>query len=145
MNFSDLLSSIKNGNGASKSHMKNLIEMAAADGNFMDEEFDLLKSIAKEHGISESHLNDIRKKPGDIKFEVPKNSDEKFRQLYDLVNMMSIDNEVHFKEAELCTLFAVNFGYPRQHVKELIDIIRANIKNGQSVQETRKRVSMIIG
>jgi uncharacterized tellurite resistance protein B-like protein len=145
MNFSDLLSSIKKGNGASKSHMKNLIEMAAADGNFMDEEFDLLKSIAKEHGISESHLNDIRKKPGDIKFEVPKNSDEKFRQLYDLVNMMSIDNEVHFKEAELCTLFAVNFGYPRQHVKELIDIIRANIKNGQSVQETRKRVSMIIG
>jgi len=145
MNFSDLLSSMQKGKGVTKSHMKNLIEMAAADGNFMDVEYDLLKSIAKDHGISESHLNEIRKNPGNIKFEVPKDNDEKFRQLYDLVNMMSIDNEVHPKEAELCSLFAINFGYPRNQVKELLEIIRANIKNGQGVQETKKRVSMIIG
>jgi uncharacterized tellurite resistance protein B-like protein len=144
MNFSDLLSSIQQGKGVTKSHMKNLIEMAAADGHFMDVEFDLLKTIAKDHGISESHLNEIKKNPGNIKFEVPKDKDEKFRQLFDLVNMMSIDNEVHPKEAELCTLFAINFGYPRQHVKELLDIIRANIKNGQSLQETKKRVSLLI-
>ncbi len=145
MNFSDLLSAIKNGKGVSKSHIKNLIEMAAAGGNFLDEAFDLLKSIAKEHGISESHRIDIRKHPRNIKFEIPKNGAEKFQQLFDLGNMMSIDNKVHSKEAERCTSFAINFGYLLTHVNESIDIIRATIKNGQSVQETKKWISMIIG
>jgi hypothetical protein len=145
VSFSDLFSIIKKGNGVPKRPIRNLVEMAAAEGNFMDKELDLLKSNAKEHGISESHLSDIRKHPSNVKFEIPKNSNEKFRQLHDLVNIMSIANEVHYKVAELCALVAVVFKYLRQHLRELIDMIRVNIRNGQSVQEIRKRVSMIIG
>ncbi len=144
MKFSDLLSIVQKNSGTKKSHMKNLIEMAAADGNFMDIEYELLKSIAKDHGISESRLKEIRENPEQVKFEVPKDKNEKFRQLYDLVQMMSIDNDVHPKEMEVCSLFAAHFGYPGQHIKELIEIIRANIKNGQNVEETHKRVSLLI-
>jgi hypothetical protein len=145
VSFSDLFSVIKKGNGVPKTRVRNLVEMAAAEGNFMDKEPDLLKSNAKEHGITEFHLSDIRKHPSNVKFEIPKNSDEKFRQLYGLVNIMSIASEVHYKVAELCALVALVFKYPRQHLRELIDMIRVNIRNGQSVQEIRKRVSMIIG
>jgi uncharacterized tellurite resistance protein B-like protein len=145
MNFSDFLTSLKKDKGATKSHMKNLIEMAAADGNFSDVEFSLLKDIAKDHGISESHLKTIKQDPSAVQFEMPKDENEKFKQLFDLVHMMSIDNEVHPNEVELCTLFAIKFGYERKHVKELLDLIRANIKNGSTVDETRKRASMIIG
>ena len=144
MNFSDILSLFKQGKGTLKSHMKNLIEMAAADGNFMDVEYELLKSIAKQNGISESQLKEIKNNPSGIKFEVPKDTTERFKQLYDLVQMMSIDNEVHPDEAKLCNLFAIRFGYQRNSVKELIEVIRANIKNGQNVTETMKRVSLLI-
>ena len=144
MNFSDILSLFKQGKGTLKSHMKNLIEMAAADGNFMDVEYELLKSIAKQNGISESQLTEIKNNPSGIKFEVPKDTTERFKQLYDLVQMMSIDNEVHPDEAKLCNLFAIRFGYQRNSVKELIEVIRANIKNGQNVTETMKRVSLLI-
>jgi uncharacterized tellurite resistance protein B-like protein len=144
MNFSELLLSIQKVNKVSKSHMKNLIEIAAADGNFIDAEYALLKAIARENGISESRLTEIERNPGDIKFEVPKNEGEKFRQLFDLVKMMSIDNEVHPKEADLCALFAINFGYPRKHVSELIEAIRENIRNGQNAQETKKRVILLL-
>jgi uncharacterized tellurite resistance protein B-like protein len=144
MNFSEILSLFKEGKGTVKSHVKNLIEMAAADGNFADAEYNLLKKIAKQNGISENQLKEIKNNPGNIKFEVPKDETERFKQLYDLVQMMSIDNEVHSDEAKLCNLFAIRFGYQREHVKDLVEAIQANITNGQDTTETMKRVALLL-
>ncbi len=145
MNFSDILNLFNQGKGTARSHMKNLIEMAAVDGNFEDIEYELLKTIAKRNGISESQLKEIRKNPEGIKFEIPTDKHEKFHQLYDLVHMMTVDNAIHDEEAKLSVLFAIKFGYPRINVKELIDTIRLNIQHGQSHDETMKRVVMLIG
>ncbi|MBS1488633.1 MAG: hypothetical protein JST43_13710 [Bacteroidetes bacterium] len=140
MGIKELLSLFQSGKATAKSHMKNLIEMAAVDGNFDQVEYDLLKKIASNNGISESQLKQIRTSPGDVKFELPKDNKEKFHQFYDLVHMMSIDNAIHPEEMKLCDLFAIKFGYPKQKSKELIETIRSNIKYGQSHDETFKRV-----
>ena len=145
MNFSDILNLFNQGKGTARSHMKNLIEMAAVDGNFEDIEYELLKTIAKRNGISESQLKDIQENPSGIKFEIPTDKKEKFHQLYDLVHMMSVDNAIHNEEAKLSVLYAIKFGYPRINVKELIDTIRSNIQHGQNHDETMKRVQMLIG
>ena len=145
MNFTDVISLFRQGKGSAKSHMKNLIEMAAADGHFADIEFDLLKSIAKRNNISESQLKEIRNNPGTTQFEVPADSKEKFQQLYDLVHMMSVDLTIHEEERKLSNLFAIKFGYPKDKVDEIIKVIHQNIKNQQSPVETMKRVEMMIG
>ena len=44
--------------------------------------------------------------------------------------MMSIDNDVHSEEQNLCNLFAIKFGYKREISRDLIEAIRQNIKNG---------------
>lgn len=144
MNFKDILNRFRQGKGTAKSHMKNLIEMAAVDGNFDDIEYDLLKTIAKRNNISESQLQDIRKNPHDIQFEIPVDAREKFHQLYDLVHMMSVDKTIHEEEVKLCNLFAVKFGYKRERAKELIDTIRSNINHGQGHDETMKRVEWML-
>jgi uncharacterized tellurite resistance protein B-like protein len=144
MKFSDILSHFKQGKGTARSHMKNLIEMAAVDGNFEQIEYDLLKTIAKRNGISENQLKEIRKNPHDIVFEVPTDRREKFHQLYDLVHMMSIDNAIHDEESKLCYLFAIKFGYTPAPAKELVDAIRHNILNNQNHDETMKRVALLI-
>ncbi len=145
MKFSDVLGMFRQGNnGTARSHMKNLIEMAAADGHFADIEFDLLKSIAKRNNISESHLKDIQKNHAGIAFEVPADNNEKFHQLYDLVHMMAVDSTIHDEERKLSNLFAIKFGYPRQKVPELINVIHANIKNNQTADETMRRVAMLL-
>jgi uncharacterized tellurite resistance protein B-like protein len=144
MNFNEILSLFRQGKGTARSHMKNLIEIAAVDGSFDDVEYVLLKSIAKRNGISESQLNGIRKNPEKIKFEVPRDKQEKFYQLYDLVHMMTIDKAIDDEEVKLCNLFAIKFGYAREGVKELIDTIRANIHHGQGHDETMKRVAIMI-
>jgi len=144
MNFTDVMSLFRQGKGSAKSHMRNLIEMAAADGNFAEVEFNLLKSIAKRNNISEAQLKEIKNNPGSVQFEVPADKHEKFGQLFDLVHMMSIDASIHEEERKLSNLFAIKFGYPKNKVEEIIQVIHLNIKNQQSPQETMKRVEMMI-
>ncbi len=144
MNFTELISLFRQGKGTAKSHMKNLIEMAAADGQFADVEFALLKSIAKRNNISESQLAEIRKNPSGVTFEVPTDHKEKFTQLYDLVHMMAVDSSVHDEERKLSNLFAIKFGYPKEKVEEMITLIHSNIRNQQTSEETMKRVDLLI-
>ncbi len=144
MNFAEILGICRQGKATAKSHMKNLIEMAAVDGNFDSIEYDLLKSIAKRNSISENQLKEIRNNPRGIKFEVPTDSKEKFGQLYDLVHMMSIDKSIHPEEMKLSEIFAIKFGYNRNRVKELISTIQSNIDHGQDQEETMKRAARLI-
>lgn len=144
MNFTEILSLFKQGKGTARSHMKNLIEMAAADGNFDNIESDLLKQIAKRNNISESHLKEIHKNPQKVEFELPSDQKEKFHQFYDLVHMMTIDNSVHDEEMKLCNLFAIKFGYARERSGEMIKSIQQNINNAQSPEETFKRVEWML-
>jgi hypothetical protein len=54
MKITELLGLFRQGKASAKSHMKDLIEMAAVDGDFDTEEFELLKKIGKQNGFSES-------------------------------------------------------------------------------------------
>src|SRR5258708_36646801 len=92
MGIKEILILFHSGKGTAKSHMKNLIEMAAVDGNFDNVEFDLLKKIAKKNSISESQLDKIRKNPLGIKFELPNNKNKRFHQFNNLVHIMNFDN-----------------------------------------------------
>jgi hypothetical protein len=143
MKFSELINLFKAGKTTVRSHMKNLIEMAAVDGNFQEAEMTLLKTIAKRNGISENQLMLIKSNPSTVPFEVPTGEKEKFYQLYDLVLMMSIDNQIHPEEQKLCHLFAIKFGYNRNNSVEMIDVIRQNITNGLGHEEAMKRAQIL--
>lgn len=144
MNIQELLSLFRNGKASAKSHMKNLIEMAAIDGNFDPTEMSLLKEIAKKNNISESQLKEIQNNPERVKFELPKDKREKFHQFYDLVHMMSADQSIHPEEMKLCNLYAIRFGYKRELSKEIIETIQSNIKYGQGHDETMKRLELLL-
>jgi uncharacterized tellurite resistance protein B-like protein len=140
MTFREILELFRQGKATAKSHIKNLIEIATADGRYADEENDLLIRIAARNGISKSRLEEIRAKANSIDFEVPKDEREKFRQMYELVHMMIVDRNIHPEEARLCELFAARFGYRKDGIKGMIETIRNNIDNGNDVQETHERV-----
>ncbi len=144
MKFTEILDLFKQGKSSANSHIKNLIEIAAADGNFDDVEYDLLKKIAKRNGISSSKLKSIKGNPSQIEFEVPDDEEEKFLQMYDLVHMMVVDNEVHHEEMKLCNLYASRFGYPKKNIDELIKTIQGNIENGNGPSDTMKRVEWML-
>ena len=140
MTFREILDLFGQGKATAKSHIKNLIEIATADGKFAEEENDLLTRIAARNGISRSRLDEIRSSPGSISLEIPKDDKERFRQMYELVHMMIVDREIHPEEARLCELFASKFGYRKNGIRGMIDTIRNNIENGNDVAQTHERV-----
>ena len=144
MKFTEILNLFKQGKSSAKSHMKNLIEMAAADGSLDDIEYRFLQDLAKKNGISNSQLKAIRDSPDSVPFEVPDDKLERFAQLYDLVHMMVIDKQVHREEQKLCNLFAIKFGYPRERVDEIISTIASNIENGNDHEDTLQRVEWML-
>jgi hypothetical protein len=144
MNFKDILNLFKQGKATAKSHMRNLIEIAAADGGFGGEEQRLLEYLALRNNISAMELKAIQADASQVTFEVPKNDADRFYQLYDLVHMMSVDKNIHSEELRLCELFAIKFGYRREAVREMMETIRQNIENWKGPEETMHLVSRSI-
>jgi hypothetical protein len=140
MNFNDIINLFKQGKATAKSHMRNLIEIAAADGGFGVEEQRLLDYAAQRNNISQIELKEIQAATSKVPFEVPTNEEEKFFQLYDLVHMMSVDKNIHSEELRLCEIFAIKFGYRKEVVREMIEIIRLNIETWTGPKETMQLV-----
>lgn len=140
MKLLEIIGLFKERKTISKSHMKNLFEMAMVDSHFDDSEFQLLQKLAKKHKVSERELNKIKEDPAKVKFELPEDSDRKFEQFFELVHMMTIDDKMHDEELNLCQIFAKKFGY--KNGQELVNVIAQNIGNGLDWQETRKRLVM---
>lgn len=136
MNVTDIIDLVKLGKASAKSHMRNLIEMAAADGSLGEEEQRLLEYAALRNNISKTQLNEIKADTSKVRFEVPGNELEKFTQLYDLVHMMSVDQNIHSEELRLCEIFAIKFGYRKEVVRDMIDLIRKNIEEWIGPKET---------
>lgn len=144
MSFKDIISLFKQGKATAKSHLRNLIEIAAADGGFGNEEQRLLEYLALRNNISRKELADIQGDPSGIPFEIPVSQRERFTQLYDLVHMMYVDKTVHSEELRLCELFAIKFGYRKEAIKEIIETIRVNVENWIGPDETMELVSRSI-
>lgn len=140
MNFKEILALFKIGKASAKSHMRNLIEIAAADGNLGTEEQRLLEYAAQRNNISAAELKKIQQDASKVRFEVPHGKEERFFQLYDLVHMMSVDKNIHAEELRLCEIFAIKFGYRKEVVREMIEMIRQSIEKWVSPKETMQIV-----
>src|SRR6188768_2842994 len=110
MNFKDILDLFKQGKATAKSHMRNLIEIAVADGGLGIQEQRLLEYAAQRNNISREQLKEIQADASNVRFEAPRDKEERFVQLYDLVHMMSVDDTIHAEELRLCEIFAIKFG-----------------------------------
>jgi uncharacterized tellurite resistance protein B-like protein len=144
MNLFERLGLLKHRDASAKSHIKNLIEVAEADGHFAQVEKELLKSISKRNGFNEKQISEIHKNLEEIKLVIPEDSKSRFHRFYDLIHMMSIDNEIHDEELKLCSQLALRFGYHRDNVEDLIKSILSCIEYGRDADDTMGRVIRLI-
>ena len=142
MKLHELLGLFREGNATAKSHMRNLLEVALADGQFEPAEYDLLKKLARKYHITEKELENIRGNPVDIEFEVPEDDGEKFEQFYELIQMMIIDDDIDRDEENLCVIFARKFRY--RNVREVIKATEQYIKKGLSPERAKIRLDWLL-
>lgn len=127
-----------------KSHLKNLMIMAMADNILDDKEYEFLKNIASKYDISQNEVDKLK-----ILIEKKNNFDvdaniHRFDQIFDLVRMMMADNHIDKRELQMCKKFAIKIGFSPNITDELVDTIIQNITIGNSLQETKTRLSFLI-
>ena len=106
--------------GIRRSHVKNLVTIAMADGRLDQEEWDLLMRIARHLGMEEEEIKNIKNGFEKTDFVPPKKYEDKVQQVRDLVAIMMIDGEINEKELELCKKAAVRLKIPPELVDEMI-------------------------
>jgi len=107
-----------------KSHFKNLLAVAMADGKLDNIEFDFIMNLARNCYMSQDEVQRVIDYPEQISFYAPKTNAERFDQIYDLVTVMLIDGEIDDRERSLCKVFAMKLGFRTAIVDKLIqDII----------------------
>lgn len=112
-----------------KSHFKNLLAVAMADGKMENVEFDYLIQLANKCYMSEEEVKRVIEHPEAIAFVPPKTSRERFDQIYDLVTVMLVDGDINQNELTLCKNFAIKLGFRPIIIDDMLkNIINSIIK-----------------
>ncbi|WP_281980338.1 hypothetical protein [Tenacibaculum mesophilum] len=125
-----------------KSHFKNLLAVAMADGKIDNIEFDYIMSLANKCYMTQDEVQRVIDSPEQITFYAPKSDRERFDQIYDLVTVMLIDGKIDERERSLCKMFAMKLGFRTaivdQLIKDVIDNALLGIAKDAALQELLK-------
>ena len=117
-----------------RSHVKNLICVALADGHLDPDEWDLLVTISKVMGFTEEEIHAIKSHPDRIQFRAPKKYSDKIQQIHDLVAVMTVDNHISPREVELCKRISLRLNI----LPNIIDDIISDIVNPRTTTDSSR-------
>jgi uncharacterized membrane protein YebE (DUF533 family) len=129
---------------AVKSHLRQMVRLAYADGNFHEKEKKFILKVAKENDISRSDVDEIIENPTSVELFIPESKDEKFEQIFDLVRLMSKDGEVTDPELEFCQELATRLGFRKVIVGVLVEKIERGLEAGHSRKKIKKDCASFI-
>jgi len=118
-------------------HMSMLIQLALTDNDFAGPEKGMIYMIGKANGIKETEIDDLvkrhlNKEPVIIEFQAL-SEEERFEYLYNIVQLMKIDNEVFLSEIRFCEKMSEKLGYQKGVIKE----VSAKIYSDPSITSDR--------
>jgi len=122
-----------------RSHFKNLLAVAMADGILDKVELDNIFKISKKYYITREELEGILDNSSSITFNPPANKEDRCTQLYNLVEMMMIDGEIDPNEFRMCMSFGVGLGFEpasiEDTVNKVVELVEAGKERAEIIQE----------
>ena|SRR5258708_38839270 len=102
-----------------KEQLNVLINLAASDQNVGEKEAKTIHMIGKANGLTKEEVDGMMKKPQPIGDLSRFTEDQKFENLYHLIQLMKSDGQVFRSEMHFCEQMAERLGYKKQVVGEL--------------------------
>jgi uncharacterized tellurite resistance protein B-like protein len=102
-----------------KEQLNVLINLAASDNSVAEKEAKVIHMIAKANGIPKEEVDAMLKKPAPIGDLATLTEDQKFENLYHLIQLMKSDGQVFKSEIHFCEEVAEKLGYKKSVVAEL--------------------------
>lgn len=116
-----------------KSHFKNLLAIAMADLKMENIEIDYLFKLAKRCYMTSDEVQHVIDNPGSVGFHPPRTDWERFNQIYDLVVVMLADDQIDYRELNLCKTFAMKLGFSTEIVDKLINYMIEQALQGATI------------
>ena len=97
--------------------LKNLVMLAAADGQLTDSEMAVIIAVASREHVTPDEFNKVIDDPDSVNITLPEDEDTKLAYLRDMV---MIDGELDEQELAICKLYAMALGYRSSIVDGMI-------------------------
>ena len=102
-----------------KEQLNVLINLAASDNKVAEKESKVIHMIGKANGMTKEEVDNMLKKPQPIGNLSNLTEDQKFENLYYLIQLMKSDGQVFKSEIHFCENVAERLGYKKGVVAEL--------------------------
>lgn len=102
-----------------KEQINVLINLAASDRNVGEKEAKTIHMIGKANGLTKDEVEEMMKSPQPIGNLSGLSEDQKFENLYHLIQLMKSDGHVFKSEIHFCEGIAEKLGYKKEVVAEL--------------------------
>ena len=125
-------------------HLNNLVFLAKIDDHFDDREEDLVFEIGRQNGFTDAEIFEVIGNPKNLPIAQPSSEIEQFRHLFNVVNMMMVDDRLFQVELEYCVHVALQLGFKKIIVNVLIKAIEDGLKLGLEEKAIREDVFALI-
>jgi uncharacterized tellurite resistance protein B-like protein len=102
-----------------KEQLNVLINLAASDSKVAEKEAKVIHMIGQANGVSKEEIESMMKTPQPIGDLSSLAEDQKFENLYHLIQLMKSDGHVFKSEIHFCEQIAEKLGYKKGVVAEL--------------------------
>lgn len=102
-----------------KEQLNVLINLAASDSKVAEKEAKIIHTIGVANGMTSAEVDNMLKKPSPIGNLDTLTEDQKFENLYHLIQLMKADGQVFKSEINFCEGIAEKLGYKKGVVAEL--------------------------
>jgi hypothetical protein len=127
-----------------KSYIKQLLQVAMADGRLDAHELNNLMQVAKRLDITDEEVQEIKNNMDKVAFIPPKGTKDTFRLLFDLVWMMMIDGNVIGNEMRVCQTLAMQMGFAPETITDLAGFIRLQSGKGTPAEEIYQKLEQML-
>lgn len=129
MSFSDFITPC--GKKINKEHFIRLVQVSRADGKISPTELKLLHREGKKFGLTDPEIDRIIKHESRHHYDPPYSLQDKFDQLYNIVEMILSDEVITEDERKMINRYAIEAGFNDNTIPKLIELLISGIKEGK--------------
>jgi uncharacterized tellurite resistance protein B-like protein len=121
-----------------RNYMRNLICLATVDGKLDDAEINLIHKIGAKRGLKVWQINELIESPVNGEMFLPESMSNRMDLVYDLMQIVHIDNEVTHYETEFMMTIIEALNLQPEIVSQLMTMFREGVP---SIEEWKEFVS----
>ncbi len=115
-----------------------MVNLSRIDGAMISRERNYIINIGKAHGFPESSVETLFYTTHDIIIPKELTADQKFNYIFNLVQLMKIDERLYEDEIKFCANVAAKLGYKSQVMFELLLRVKSEDMSQQEIDSLKE-------